>query len=168
MREKKKHLPIYGIGPWLCGPMALITAAGIYGSAKGLLPGLIGNKTLNRVLLVLGILLIAEGIILFFAADLNGALAKNIKENRLKTNGSYRFVRNPCYSLFLLGCTGALFIAHNALLLVLPVLFYLVETIVLMNTEEKWLSELYGQEYRDYCSRVNRCIPWFPRKKGRK
>ena len=35
---------------------------------------------------------------------------------------------------------------------------------VLKNTEEKWLSELYGQEYLDYCKKVNRCIPWFPKK----
>ena len=37
-------------------------------------------------------------------------------------------------------------------------------TIFLKNTEEKWLSELYGQEYLDYCKKVNRCIPWFPKK----
>ena len=37
----------------------------------------------------------------------------------------------------------------------------------LKNTEEKWLANLYGQEYIDYCKRVNRCIPWLPRKHGR-
>ena len=39
-----------------------------------------------------------------------------------------------------------------------------IMTIFLKNTEEKWLSELYGQEYLDYCKRVNRCIPWSPKK----
>ena len=34
---------------------------------------------------------------------------------------------------------------------------------LLKNTEEKWLEELYGQEYIDYCKKVNRCIPWFPK-----
>ena len=31
-------------------------------------------------------------------------------------------------------------------------------------TEEKWLLSLYKQEYADYLKRVNRCIPWPPRK----
>ena len=29
-------------------------------------------------------------------------------------------------------------------------------------TEEKWLFDLYGQDYADYRKRVNRCIPWPP------
>lgn len=163
--KEKNHLPVYGIGPLLCCPMAMLTAVGIYCSSKGILPGVIENKEINIILFVAGILLILEGIVLFFAADLNGALKDNIEANKLKTDGSYKFVRNPCYCLFLLGCTGAVLIAHNVLLFVLPVLFYIEMTVVLIHTEEKWLADLYGQEYANYCKRVNRCIPWFPRKK---
>lgn len=161
--ENKKHLPLYGIGPALCYPMAVLSAVGIWLSVKGILPGRIENKLVRIVMLVIGILLIVEGILLFFCADLNGNLQENIKQNKLKTNGSYRIVRNPCYCLFLLGCTGALLIAHNLLLLILPPLFYLWMTVILKRTEEKWLAELYGDEYKAYCKRVNRCIPWFPR-----
>lgn len=163
--KEKNHLPVYGIGPLLCSPMAMMTAVGIYCSSKGILPGVIENKAINIILLVAGVLLILEGIVLFFAADLNGALKENIEANKLKTNGSYKYVRNPCYCLFLLGCTGAILIAHNVLLFALPVLFYIEMTVVLIHTEEKWLANLYGQEYADYCKRVNRCVPWFPRKK---
>ncbi len=35
------------------------------------------------------------------------------------------------------------------------------------NTEEKWLLELYGIEYANYCKRVNRCIPWFSKNKDK-
>lgn len=28
-------------------------------------------------------------------------------------------------------------------------------------TEEKWLADLYGREYVEYCKNVNRCIPIF-------
>ena len=118
------------------------------------------------VFLIIGIALIIEGIVLFFGADLNGNLQESIKANQLKTGGSYKFVRNPCYCMFLFGCTGALLIYANWILLILPFLFWLEMTIVLKNTEEKWLTNLYGQEYIDYCKRVNRCIPWFPRKRG--
>lgn len=164
-KDNKKHLPLYGIGPILCFPMALLTGIGIYCSAKGIISGLIQNKIVNTILFILGILLIIEGIVLFFAADLNGALQKNIKENKLKTNGSYKFVRNPCYCLFFLSCTGAVLIAHNLYLFILPFIFWGMMTIVLINTEEKWLRNLYGKEYEDYCKKVNRCIPWVPKKR---
>ena len=41
---------------------------------------------------------------------------------------------------------------------------WLIMTVALKNTEEKWLLELYGQEYTEYKQRVNRCIPWIPKK----
>ena len=34
------------------------------------------------------------------------------------------------------------------------------DTVTLKLTEEKWLRNLYGQDYADYMKRVNRCIPW--------
>lgn len=43
--------------------------------------------------------------------------------------------------------------------------FYL--TVLMKHTEEKWLEALHGPAYKDYCGRVNRCIPWFPGRKGR-
>lgn len=113
---------------------------------------------------MIGFLLIIEGIICFFSADFGGKLIKSIKSNQLKTNGSYAFVRNPCYTACFLISVGALFMAHNLLLLFLPIVYWLEMTIVLKNTEENWLIELYGQKYIDYCKKVNRCIPWFPKK----
>lgn len=164
MENEKKHLPLFGIGPILCFPMAIISAAAIFLSIKGLIPFVIENKVIKYIFIVLGIVLIIEGLVCFFGADFGGGLIKSIKSNKLKTNGAYAFVRNPCYAVYLLGSTGALLIAHNPVLLILPILFWLEMTIVLKNTEEKWLKELYGQEYIDYCKKVNRCIPWFPKK----
>lgn len=37
-------------------------------------------------------------------------------------------------------------------------------SLLLVVTEEKWLRDLYGKQYEDYCNRVNRCIPWFRKK----
>ena len=136
----------------------------IFLSIKGLIPFVIENKVIKYIFIVLGIVLIIEGLVCFFGADFGGGLIKSIKSNKLKTNGAYAFVRNPCYAVYLLGSTGALLIAHNPVLLILPILFWLEMTIVLKNTEEKWLKELYGQEYIDYCKKVNRCIPWFSKK----
>lgn len=36
---KEKHLPLYGIGPALCFPMAAVSAVGIWLSAHGYIAG---------------------------------------------------------------------------------------------------------------------------------
>ena len=47
------------------------------------------------------------------------------------------------------------------MLLILPVIFWAVLTVVLKRTEERCLLEKFGDEYACYCKRVNRIIPWF-------
>lgn len=80
------------------------------------------------------------------------------------TDGVYSVTRNPAYTGGFLICLGTIFIANNLLLFVVPIICWIYMTIFLINTEEKWLRDLYGQEYMDYCKKVNRCIPWFPKK----
>ncbi|MBR5637502.1 MAG: hypothetical protein IKW81_11295 [Pseudobutyrivibrio sp.] len=52
----------------------------------------------------------------------------------------------------------------GGIIIVLGIVDWLILTLVLKNTEEKWLFEVYGEEYMIYKNRVNRCIPWFPKK----
>ena len=40
-------------------------------------------------------------------------------------------------------------------------------TVLMNHMEEKWLVALHGPAYKDYCGRANRCISWFPGRKGR-
>ena len=54
---------------------------------------------------------------------------------------------------------------HNWLLVPMILVDWLIMTIVLKNTEEKWLLDLYGKEYAKYKKQVNRCIPWIPGKR---
>ena len=44
-------------------------------------------------------------------------------------------------------------------LLILIPIQWVILTVVIRNTEEKWLYELHGEAYKDYCARVNRWIP---------
>lgn len=103
------------------------------------------------------------GIYLWYCANFKSRLFDNITENKLVTTGVYSIVRNPIYRAFLLACTGAVCIANNVVLFAIPVLCWSFMTIVLKLSEEKWLKNLYGDEYVQYCKKVNRCIPWFPR-----
>ena len=67
------------------------------------------------------------------------------------------------YAAAMIVCTGAIFLIGNAWFFILPFLYWLFMTILMKVTEEKWLNDLYGKEYEDYCGRVNRCWPWLPR-----
>lgn len=159
--KNKNHLPLYGIGPILCLPLAITMIILFNLSVKKIIPTTNFGHNINSILLVIGIVFIVDAVVLLIGCDTGGRLSKNIKENKLKTNGSYRYVRNPRYSTFLLVEIGLVLVCHNLYLMIIPVLFWIEMTIVLKHTEEKWLTKLYGQEYIDYCKRVNRCIPWF-------
>ena len=162
MSEESEHLPVYGPGPAYVTIVVGLTIAGIALTAFGILPDAeIGSVSL--LLKALGVILAAGGIALWIAAVKGAGIDDGIKENRLITTGAYAIVRNPIYSAFTLACAGAILICGNLWLLVLLPAFWAFLTVLMKATEEKWLLALYGEEYADYCRRVNRCIPWFPK-----
>ena len=112
---------------------------------------------------IIGIGLILFGFYLNYSAKRKSKLFEMVAENKLITTGVYSVVRNPVYSAALSVCTGAVCIANNLFLFIIPVICWICMTIFLKFTEEKWLTDLYGQEYIEYCKNVNRCIPWFPK-----
>ena len=166
MTKKKEgaHLPIYGVGPLYVISIVLLTAAGITLSlaSHALDSGVI--FVLRLPLFILGILLILPGARLWAAAVLCDKVDEEIAQNRLVTTGMYALVRNPIYTAFTAVCTGVLLLCGNLWLLILPPVFWLFLTLLMKATEEKWLARQYGEEYRAYCRRVNRCLPWFPKK----
>ncbi len=85
---------------------------------------------------------------------------ESITENKLQTKGIYAWVRNPMYSGWWIALSGIILMWHNVWMLIFPVIDWVIMTVALINTEEKWLLDLYGNEYAEYKKRVNRCIPW--------
>lgn len=158
--KKKEHLPFFGVGPIIVAFQIAVTLVGIVLSCMGYLD-FSKVDLLNIPFKIIGIALIIFGVYLYLSANIKSKLFDNITENKLVTTGVYGMVRNPIYSGFLLLCTGAVCIANNLVLFIVPVLGWAFMTIVLKLTEEKWLRNLYGDEYVQYCKRVNRCIPWF-------
>ena len=160
--KEKSHLPLFGVGPVIIAFQVLITAVGIFASYRGCFDA--GEtRLLNIPLKMIGAGLILSGFYLNYSAKRKSKLFEMIAENKLITTGVYSVVRNPVYSAVLLACTGAVCIANNLFLFVIPVICWIYMTIFLKLTEEKWLTDLYGQEYIEYCKKVNRCIPWFPK-----
>lgn len=149
------------MGPiYVYGIAALTLAAVLTRNARSFASGKL--EAGNVPLLFLGITLILAGIALWVYAVSISKIDDGIKANRLVTTGAYALVRNPIYSAVMLACTGVVLILSNAWFFVLPFVYWLFMTVLMKATEEKWLRDLYGKEYEDYCKRVNRCWPWFP------
>ena len=152
---------MYGVGPiYVCVIAALTLAAVLMRNLPIFESGRL--RGLHLPLLILGIVFIAGGIALWVYAVAISKIDDGIKDNRLVTIGAYALVRNPIYSAAMIACTGVILIAGNAWFFPLPLLYWLFMTVLMRATEEKWLRDLYGKEYEDYCGRVNRCWPWIP------
>ena len=156
---KKDHLPILGVGPLYVITIVLITIIGIFLSATRFIP-VITFTNMRWIFILIGILCFAIGITLWLRAVIIDKLDTHIIKNELVTTGVYAYVRNPVYSAFMFVCIGVLLIYGNLVLLLLPIIYWGFMTVLMKSTEEKWLEDLYGQEYIQYLQRVNRCIPW--------
>ena len=157
--KEGQKLPLFGIGPYLIYGIGLFTAICIVLFAYAFKVGnLYGNWV--WVFRITGGVLIVLGFIIWFIGALKSGMDESITENRLKTTGIYAWVRNPMYSGWWIALTGISLMWHNFCLIPVSVINWGIMTIVLKNTEEKWLADLYGTEYEDYKKCVNRCIPW--------
>ena len=150
---------MYGIGPYLVYGMAILTAIAIFLCSYVFKIGIL-NGIWVWIFRIAGILLIILGSVIWFTGALKSGMDENIADNKLKTDGIYAWVRNPMYTGIWFVVTGISLLWHNIFLL--PVFFinWTVMTAVLKRTEEKWLLDLYGDEYSEYIAQVNRCIPW--------
>ena len=159
--KEGQKLPLFGIGPYMILGMGLTTLAGIILFGYVLKIGILDTPWI-MVFKIMGSLLIVSGISIWFTGAVRSDMDDHIESNKLKTNGIYAWVRNPMYSGWWIAFAGITLMLHNIWMLVLPVINWIIMTITLINSEEKWLSDLYGTEYEIYKTKVNRCIPWKP------
>jgi protein-S-isoprenylcysteine O-methyltransferase Ste14 len=159
--NKKKHMPYFGVGPIYVILIFILTVGAVYiGKLKCFSVGVV--HIMKIPLFIIGIVFIILGIILWVQAVIISQIDKNITENKLVTTGAYAWVRNPIYSAFAIVFTGIICLQNNLLLLVFPFIYWLFLSIVVIK-EEIILEKIFGQEYLMYKSKVNRCIPWFPK-----
>ncbi|TVM03104.1 MAG: S-isoprenylcysteine methyltransferase [Candidatus Brocadia sp. WS118] len=90
-----------------------------------------------------------------------GGKKKQVYAEALVQGGIFAHCRNPLYLgniLIILGVG----IAGNSLLFVLfGIPFLLFAYLAIIHAEENYLGKKFGQEFEDYCKRVNRIIPSF-------
>jgi len=126
--------------------------------------GTIGPQMLVQVV---GLLVLAVGLILFSAALRNfvtegeGTLAPWDPPRRLVVRGPYRYVRNPMIS-------GVVFVLFGEALTLLSrphfiwaLIFLVVNSIYIPLLEETGLRQRFGDSYVEYCRHVPRLIPRF-------
>lgn len=158
-QPRKSHLPMYGVGP-IYGAViiAATVVAVIAGHTAFFERGMI--QWLKTPSAIIGVLLIIFGLYLWYSAVFRAKVDDGIVNNKLITTGVYALCRNPIYSAFLFFCTGALLISGNLFFYPLFFFYWIFMTVLMKFTEEKWLKNMYGKEYEEYCRKVNRCIPW--------
>ena len=163
MKSQEFKMPAFGVGPIYVITCLILTIVALCLHLKGYLYQ--GELNKGKIIFIIsGILLILFGIYLWLQAVIVEKINKKVKEKKLITSGVYSFVRNPVYSAFIFIFTGILLLTANFFLLILPFIFGALLTILMKNTEEKWLKNEFGKEYEIYLKEVNRVIPWIRRK----
>ena len=162
--KEKTHLPLYGAGPAYVITISIFTLLGLILHYNGNIVGPELSEVSIIALKIAAVLLVISGIIIWCSSVISSKIQKNIIDNHLVTTGMYGIVRHPIYSAFTLAEWGLLLWTGNVWLFILIPVYWIYFTILIKHTEEKWLLEKYGEEYRQYSRRVNLCIPWFSKK----
>ena len=146
MKSQEFKMPAFGVGPIYVITCLILTIVALCLHFKGYLYQ--GELNKGKIIFIIGgILLILFGIFLWVQAVIVEKINKKVKEKKLITSGVYSIVRNPVYSAFIFIFTGSLLLTANFFLLILPFIFWVLLTILMKNTEEKWLKNEFGKEY---------------------
>jgi len=163
MKSEEYKMPIFGVGPIYVITCLILTIAGIWLHLNGCIYQ--GKIIKGKMFFIIAaIFMILLGIYLWIQAVIVQKINKKVTEKKLITTGVYSIVRNPVYSAFIFIFTGLLLFTANYILLKLPFVFWAFLTILMKNTEEKWLKNEFGEEYEIYLKQVNRVIPRIRRK----
>jgi protein-S-isoprenylcysteine O-methyltransferase Ste14 len=106
---------------------------------------------------VLGAGLVAAGLIIFLAAAMT--IDKYYAAGRLCKKGAYALMRHPIYGSWIsLIMPGLVVLTGSALGLAVPLFMYVLFR-ALISAEERYLEEKFGDDFRDYRSKVWAVVP---------
>lgn len=152
---------VVGCGPRMTGSMAIMSLIFIILDKQHILPVTEAIEEHIARLGTLGAVLIVLGVYLWMYSVLVDNITKYIKHGVLYIGGIYSYCRNPIYTAWYLVIVGITMLATtNYLVFALAVIQYIYMVLSIKRTEEVWLLEDFGEDYLQYCQRVNRIIPW--------
>ena len=157
-QDKHQKMPTYGAAPYLYISILVLNLTGFLLSQSVLQSGLLTGGFRDLFYLV-GFLLMIIAARIQWLSGVKSFISTSIQTSELKTTGIYARTRNPIYFSWWLCGIGSILPMHNVWLLLLIPIQWVILTVMIRNTEEKWLYELHGKAYKEYCARVNRWIP---------
>jgi protein-S-isoprenylcysteine O-methyltransferase Ste14 len=120
--------------------------------------------------LILGLVItfygqLIRGVTISLAYIIRGGKDKKVYADQLVTEGIFRHCRNPLYvgNILMLVGVGILVNSLLFILIFIPLFLFIYQAIVL--AEENFLRGKFGEQFNDYCARVNR---WWINFKGLK
>ena len=113
-------------------------------------------ETAGAMLIVLGVLVMFWGMVAFLRA--RTAILPMRAASSLVETGPYRISRNPMYTGMAIAYLGAMLVLNWGWALVLfPVVIVALRRLVI-DREERYLRDAFGDAYVAYCRRVRRWI----------
>ena len=90
---------------------------------------------------------------------IRGGKNRQVYAEALVTQGVFAHCRNPLYLGNLLILAGVAIAANSMLFLAIGLPLFLFISLCIIAAEENYLEGKFGQEFIEYCKRVNRFIP---------
>lgn len=169
INQKKKGIQTDQIGKGKTGFVRLVELTMKVAAIIVLLVGVISiglnTNSLPMYARIIGIALALAGDAVFICAvitmrDSWRAGVSETDKTELVTGGIYQISRNPAFLGFDLVYIGILLIFFNWGLFVVSVFAIIMFHLQIVNVEEKFLIETFGEEYLAYRRKVNQYLGW--------
>lgn len=100
-----------------------------------------------------------RGITVGLEYIIRGGKHRQVYADKLVQGGMFAHCRNPLYIGNFTIVLGVGLASNSLLFLGVAVPFFLFAYWAIIAAEENWLRNKFGQEFDDYCARVNRLLP---------
>jgi protein-S-isoprenylcysteine O-methyltransferase Ste14 len=124
----------------------------------------LGDPLLPRGLAALGVALVVLGTAGTFAAQITMRDAWRIgvdpaARTALVTDGSFRWVRNPIFTMMIVASLGLALICSTPSMLALPAVLVAALEVQVRVVEEPYLRAVHGERYLQWAARTGRFVP---------
>ena len=123
----------------------------------------LNTKVFNDNVRLIGLLISVIGLVFFILSittmkDSWRAGVSTDEKTDLVTSGIYQISRNPAFVGFDLVYIGMAIMFTNLWLYIVSMISIIMFHLQIVNVEEPFLMEVFGNEYIEYCKKVNRYL----------
>jgi len=124
----------------------------------------LGNRQTEKWIYVAGFVIALSGqviraLTIGLAYIVRGGRGKKVYAKTLVKDGIFAHCRNPLYLGNILIVSGLGVVADSTVFYFIGIPFFVLSYMAIIKAEESYLSGKFGEEYREYCGKVNSLIP---------